>query len=175
LFVSPFTSVQPWPHVGLIGIHVQEHEDTVATPRESVELSSTPVSSASVDEVRATTYDPFAARRQGSYKLIQAVYLIFGVIEALLLIRFVLRALGANPQAGFAQFIYGITAVLVAPFVGLFGTPQSGGSALELSTLVALVVYPLLGWLIAKLLWLALGERRSGTTTSAESTHTRVP
>ena len=155
-----------------MGTHVQEHHEVVAAPGESVELTSTPIPSASVDQVRATTYDPFAARRQGSNKLIQAVYLIFGVIEALLLIRFVLRALGANPEAGFAQFIYGVTAVLVAPFVGLFGTPQAGGSALELSTLVALVVYPLLGWLIAKLLWLAIGERRAGTVVAADSTRT---
>jgi hypothetical protein len=51
-----------------------------------------------------------------SIKLMRAIYLIFGLIEALLLIRFVLKALGATAEAGFAQFIYGITGPLVVPW-----------------------------------------------------------
>ena len=37
--------------------------------------------------------------------------------------RFVLKALAANPSAGFAEFIYGITNILVAPFAGLSEAP----------------------------------------------------
>ena len=77
--------------------------------------------------------------------------MIFGLIEGLILIRFILKALGANPSAGFAQFIYGITAPLVAPFYGLFGNPSAQGSVLELHSIVALIVYALLAWLILKL------------------------
>src|SRR4051794_40174217 len=69
---------------------------------------------ATVDRVHAASYDPYAGRRRSSEKLIQAIYLVFGLIETLLVIRFVLRLLAANPQAGFAQFIYNITAPLVA-------------------------------------------------------------
>jgi len=46
---------------------------------------------------------------------------LVGLIETVLLIRFLLKALGANADAGFAQVVYGITGVLVAPFGGLFG------------------------------------------------------
>src|SRR5690349_9875346 len=85
------------------------------------EVVTTPAPVAAVDRTAATAYDPYSSRRQAGERLVQAIYLVFGVIEALIVIRIVLRALGANPQAGFAQFIYALTAPLVAPFAGLFG------------------------------------------------------
>jgi hypothetical protein len=96
------------------------------------------------------------------------------VIEALIAIRLVLRALGASPDGGFAQFIYGLTGPLIAPFVGLFGNPQAGGSVLELHSIIALVVYALLGWLLGKLVWLLVGESRSAVRTTASSVDTRT-
>ena len=109
-----------------------------------------------------TAYDPYAGRRANSARAVQAIYLVFGLIEGLLLIRFVLRALAANPDAGFAQAVYAITGVLVAPFTDLFGTPQiASGAALEVSTLIALLVYAAVGWLLARAAWLIFGESRS--------------
>ena len=75
----------------------------------------------------AVISDPYAQRRGVASKVSQAIYLIFGIVEALLAIRFVLKLLGANAEAGFASFIYRISDPLVAPFVGLFGTPQLNG------------------------------------------------
>jgi fucose permease len=125
--------------------------------------------------VQATTYDPYAGRRANSLRITQAIYLAFGVIEGLLLIRFFLRALGANPDAGFAQAIYAVTGVLVGPFVGLFGTPQiANGAALELSTLIALIVYAAIGWLLTRAGLLIFGESRSSSVASVTSNQTRV-
>ncbi len=118
-----------------------------------------------VDRTDRVSYDPYAPRRSASYRLVQLVYLVFSVIELLLAVRFVLKALGANPNAGFAEFIYGITAPLVAPFVGLFPSPASSGMVIEPGTIVALIVYPIVGWIIGKLLWLAFGEDRSAVAT----------
>jgi hypothetical protein len=104
----------------------------------------------------------------------QAIYLVFGLIEGLLLIRFVLRALAANADAGFARAVYAITDVLVAPFIGSFGTPQiSTGAALEVSTLVALIVYAAIGWLLARAAWLIFGESRSSSVASVTSKQSR--
>jgi hypothetical protein len=127
------------------------------------------------DRTQTTTYDPYAGRRAMSIKLTQAIYLIFGLIEALLLIRFVLKALAADAEAGFAQFIYGMTAPLVAPFLGLFGTPQAAsGATLEVHTLIALVIYALIAWLLARAAWLLFGEGRSATVARTDTTETRV-
>ena len=141
------------------------------THQEVIESSPT----VATDRTQATTYDPYASRRSMSIKLTQAIYLIFGLIEALLLIRFVLKALGANAEAGFAQFIYGMTGPLVAPFLGLFGTPQAAsGATLELHTLIALVIYALVAWLLARGAWLVFGEGRSANVARTDTVQTRV-
>jgi YGGT family len=141
------------------------------THQEVIESSPT----VATDRTQATTYDPYASRRSMSIKLTQAIYLIFGLIEALLLIRFALKALGANAEAGFAQFIYGMTGPLVAPFLGLFGTPQvASGATLELHTLIALVIYALVAWLLGKGAWLVFGEGRSASVARTETERTRV-
>jgi YGGT family len=134
-----------------------------------------PASSVARDRTEATTYDPYAGRRAMSIKLTRAIYLIFGLIEALLLIRFVLKALGASAEAGFAQLIYGITGPLVAPFLGLFGTPTAaGGAALELHTLIALLIYALLAWPLIRGAWLVFGESRSASVARTDTLQTRV-
>lgn len=144
---------------------------TVAAPRGAV---VTPPAAAQVDEVNATAYDPYAERRRSSYKLVQAIWLLFGIVEGLLAIRFVLRLLGANEAAGFARFIYGATGPFVAPFNNLFANPGGSGTVLELNTIVAIVVYMLLAWLIAKVVWLLAGENRSATRAVTTATRARV-
>jgi hypothetical protein len=136
--------------------------------------SVTPPAASAVDQVSATAYDPFAARRRNVAKLVQVVWLVFGLIETVLAIRFVLRLLAANPDAPFAAFMYTVSDVFLMPFMGLFATPRSGGAALDLNAIVGIVVYMLVAWLVAKIIWLMAGETRSATTTVANSTRTRV-
>ena len=141
------------------------------TRREVVE--ATP--NVSTDRTEATTYDPYAGRRALSVKITRAIYLIFGLIEALLAIRFVLKALGANAEAGFAQLVYGVTGPLIAPFRGLFGTPQTAsGAVLEVHTLIALVIYALVAWLVVRGAWLAFGEGRSASVARTDTVQTRA-
>src|SRR5262245_55657393 len=128
-----------------------------------------PAASVAVDQERVVQHDPYAARRATTAKLVQLVWLVFGIVEALIAIRFLLKLLGANPTADFARFIDGVTAPLVAPFVGLFATPQLGGSVFEPHALVALVVYWLVAWALARLVWLLAGETRSAVTTSSST------
>jgi len=127
------------------------------------------------EHVEAVATDPYAHRRGAAHKARQAIFLLFGIIEGLIAIRVVLRALGANPDAGFAAFVYGATAPFLAPFVGLFGTPQNNGSVLELHAIVAIVVYALLAWVLAKLAWLVLGETRSGVRTHTSRVDSDIP
>ena len=153
---------------------MQTHPEVVATPTSST-VAGVASTGATTDQTVSTAYDPYARRRADSNRLVQAVYLIFGVVEALLVIRFLLRALAANPDAGFAQAVYAITGVLVAPFTGLFGTPQiATGAALEVSTLIALIVYGAIGWLLARAAWLIFGETRSSRVASSTTKQTRI-
>jgi hypothetical protein len=83
----------------------------------------------------------------------QIVYLLSGIITGLLTIRIVLALLGANASNLFASFIYNITVPLVAPFFGLFNyRVQYGVVRFEFETLVAIIVYALLAWVIVRFL-----------------------
>jgi uncharacterized protein YggT (Ycf19 family) len=139
------------------------------TERHEKEVQREPLD---VDHTRVVDRDPYAGKRDMAYRLMQATYLIFGIIAGLVAIRFVLRALGASPNADFASFIYGITAPLVQPFVGLFGTTQLDGAVLELHSLIAIIVYALVGWLLGKLVSILIGETRTARvqTTTHEKT-----
>ena len=70
-------------------------------------------------------YDEGAVREHTAFTLIQGVYFIFGLVEALIAIRVALRLLGANPQNAFASFLYGVTAPLVQPFAGFSPPPPA--------------------------------------------------
>jgi uncharacterized protein YggT (Ycf19 family) len=85
------------------------------------------------------------------WRATQLVYLVFGVIDGLLLIRLVLKLLGANPHAGFASFVYGVSDFFLVPFKNLLPAIGNEHSLLEMSLVVAILVYALLGWAIARL------------------------
>jgi uncharacterized protein YggT (Ycf19 family) len=147
------------------------HVDTA--PRVS-NMHTTHVPHSEVDLIDAVAYDPYDGRRTAAYRLTQLVYWVFGLIEGLIAVRLILKALGANPSAGFAQFIYGITAPLVAPFVNLFSNPTYQNSVLEVSSIVALIAYSLLAWLLGRLVWILLGETRSVIRTHSTTMDSRL-
>ncbi len=77
---------------------------------------------------------------------------VFGLIEAVLVLRLVLELLDANPNAGFISWIYGLTDPLVAPFVGAFPALSLGAYGAEIATIIAMVGYAIIAWLIGLLL-----------------------
>src|SRR5207245_6372226 len=83
------------------------------------------------------------------WRAVQLVYLVFGVIEGLMLIRLVLKLLGANPHAGFSNWVYNVTDVFLGPFKNILPTIGNEQSLLEMSVVLAILVYALLGWAIA--------------------------
>jgi len=88
---------------------------------------------------------------------------VFGVIEVLIAIRFVLLLTGANAKAGFVALIYNLSAPFMAPFTAVFKTQRVSGSTFEWSALVALAVYALVAWGIVALIG-AISPRRSAQT-----------
>ena len=94
-----------------------------------------------------------AAQSQQASIAARIVWYIAGVVLVLLALRFVLVLLGANPANGFTNFIYTISHPFAAPFFGIFGySLKYGVSRVELSTLVAMAVYALVAYGIARLL-----------------------
>jgi hypothetical protein len=103
------------PHARQKGRLLQTHPAVVGTRASSV--TATAATGMATRHSVATTYDPYAGRHANSARAVQAIFLLFGLIEGLLLFRFVLRALAANPDGGIAQAVSAITGVLLAPFV----------------------------------------------------------
>lgn len=96
-------------------------------------------------QVARTEYTP------GVVVLQRVVWFIAGLISTIIALRFVFLLLGANRGAGFTDFIYSLSAPFVAPFVGIFGEPSYGQSVFEISSVLAIAIYLLIAWGLAKL------------------------
>lgn len=133
----------------------EEDQTRVVNPNE-------PIRSNQVETTRSTTQDaPIRSTRQvdtertnisnsrgRTLSITRVIYWLFGVLEALLAFRLILKLLGANASSSFVTFIYGVTKIFVAPFAGIFEPVETG---FEPGTLIAMLVYALVGWGIAKL------------------------
>lgn len=77
-------------------------------------------------------------------------YFILGILEIMLLFRFMFKLSGANPNSGFVSFIYGMTQMLTLPFRGIFPVATTEGAValglFEPQTIVAMIVYSVLAW-----------------------------
>jgi len=78
------------------------------------------------------------------------IYLVFAVIDGLILIRIILKLLAANTAVPFTGFVYGVSDWLLAPFHGLLPVIVSGRSVFEMSALIGLLVYSLLGYVLSR-------------------------
>ena len=90
--------------------------------------------------------DPAPAYRRSSpigAILERIVYLVFGVVEAFIAARFLLKLLGANPAAGFVQFVYTVSDFFMIPFNAIFPAQRVSGATFEWSALVAILIYAL--------------------------------
>ena len=149
-------------------------DGTVYSGPPAVDVNPNGSASTTAHQTETYTSDPHAARREGTRRIQGGIYLVFGILGGLLTIRFFLALLGANPAAGFTQFIYGITKPFLAPFVGLFGTARFEGSVFEVNPLVAILVYALIAWVLVKAVGLVIGDSRSGVRTTSSQIDTRV-
>lgn len=96
----------------------------------------------------------------GSVMAARIVWYITGVIIALLALRLILQLLGANEGNAFVDLVYGLSGIFAAPFFGMFSyEPSYGVSYFEVSTFVAILIYALIGWGLARLF--TLGDRRT--------------
>lgn len=98
----------------------------------------------------------------GSQTIENIIYFIFGLLEILLAFRFIFKLTGASTSSVFVSFIYDLTRIFILPFEGIFrrGSAQvlEGTSVFEPATLVAILVYAVLAWIVVKLIRIISGE-----------------
>lgn len=97
----------------------------------------------------------YVSRVSPGRRALEIIYLVFGIVDGLLFVRLLLKMLGTNPDAPFSSFIYGLTDFLLGPFRGMLPATVSGRTIFEASVLIAILVYALLAWVLAKIVEIA--------------------
>lgn len=83
------------------------------------------------------------------------IEIVFSLVIFALFVRFLFRLLGANTESDIVKFVYNSTNALLAPFRNIFPTQViEPGYLIEFSTLIAIVFYLLLAWMIVSFIGL---------------------
>jgi len=81
-----------------------------------------------------------------NFRAAAVVGFIVGVVDVFIAARFLGKLFGASAESAFVNFIYQVSAPMVAPFTGIFGDTGSKTNTFETASLVAIVVYAVVGW-----------------------------
>jgi len=119
------------------------------------------------------TRDNAAEDRMRLFQVNRIVWSVLGLLEVLLGLRFLLKLIAANPDSGFGAFIYGVTSIFIAPFASLVPTWNAGAIILEVTTLVAMLVYALFFWGVVYAVRIAMD--RPNARTVSRSTREITP
>ena len=116
-------------------------------------------------EVRTTHEDTAKKGRNTTFKLTQLIWLLLGILESALALRFLFKLIGVNPANAIASILYGFTDLFVAPFASLTGAPAAEGMVFEFTTLIAMLVYALIFYVLERIVYVIF-YRQSGAKVS---------
>lgn len=123
---------------------------TVTQPSPPAGLAST----------RTVVRDEVGGGRNKVAQINQIVWFAVGFLEVVLALRLTLKVLGAGQTADFTQMVFGFSAPFVMPFLGIFPNAGTDVFQFEPASVVAMVVYLLIGVGLVKLVRILYGETR---------------
>lgn len=96
---------------------------------------------------------------------------IFGLIELIIGLRIIFKMFGANPSTPFVSWLYEVSRTLLYPFQGIFPSPVlRGGFVLDMSAVVALLIYALIAYFISELIrFISYNSSRYSTSRDEEN------
>jgi hypothetical protein len=107
------------------------------------------------------------------------IWLLLGLLEASIALRVVFKLIAVNAANPFAKLLYGVTNLFVAPFKSLVGNPTSSNNVLEITSIIAMLVYLLIAWGIERIVYVLFYRPRGPVsirqTTVAEHTPLQAP
>ncbi len=98
-------------------------------------------------------YNARTAAMNFAYRLASVVWLAFGLLIGLIALRVFLKLIAANPASPFAGVVYALTDLFLWPVAGLTISPAIGGMVLEIPSIIAMMVYLLVAWVIVRIIW----------------------
>ena len=87
--------------------------------------------------------------------------MIFFVLEVAIAFRVALKLIAANPASPFANFIYRMTELFLAPFAGLTVSPTVEGAVLEIPALIGMAAFAVLYLLILRFMWVIFDSAKA--------------
>jgi hypothetical protein len=130
-------------------------------------------------QVQTTQHEQGREGRITTFKVTQLIWLVLVILEVVIGLRFIFKLIGVNGANAFASFIYNLSGFFVAPFASLTGAPAAAGMVFEFSTLIAMIVYALIGWGLERLVYVIFyrprGAVSASQTTTTEHTGTNPP
>jgi hypothetical protein len=142
-------------------------------------------------DVRTTQSEEGRGQRYATFKATQLIWLLLTLLEIVLAMRVVFKLIGVNAANPFAALLYGFTHFFVAPFASLTGAPSAEGMVLEISTIIAMIVYLLIAWALERIVYVFFYRPRGAVsvrqttvldhtpvqsqTTTTDSTTTQAP
>src|SRR5579864_905813 len=109
----------------------------------------------------ASSPAPASIVEEGRYNFRAAaiVGFVVGVVDIFIAARFLGKLLGASAHSAFVNFIYQVSAPMVAPFTGIFGNTGTNTNTFETASLVAIAVYAVIGWGLVVLIRIVTAPR----------------
>ena len=89
------------------------------------------------------------------------IWYAVSVLNFTLGLRVLFKMLGANPNNPLAQMLYQFTEPFLWLFKGLFQNPSANGRVLEITTIVAILIYTLAAWALIQLMWVLFASPRA--------------
>jgi YggT family protein len=123
-----------------------------------------------VTEVTSSEREAGRSQRTFTFKATEFIWLLFGILEALIAIRIGLKLIGANPGSPIVDLIYAFTNLFLFPFTGMVSSPTAGNMQLELSSLFAMLIYGLIAWALERTVWLIFYRPRGPVMGVTETT-----
>ena len=116
-------------------------------------------------DVRTTRHEQGQEQRVTTFKVTQIIWLLLGILESGLALRILFKLIAVNPSNPFASFLYKVTEPFVAPFASLLGTPSSGNMVLEISSIIAMLIYLLIAWVLERIVYVLFYRPRGLVST----------
>jgi hypothetical protein len=126
-------------------------------------------------DVRTTEHEAGQGQRVATFKLTQLVWLMVGLLEGVIALRVIFKLIGVNAANPFAALIYGVSNPFVAPFASLTGAPEAGGMVLEITSIIAMLVYALIGWGIARIITVLFYRPRGPVSVRQTTVSEKIP
>jgi len=101
-----------------------------------------------------------------NFRAAAVVWFVVGVVEIFIAARFLGKLFGASAQSAFVNFIYQVSGPMAAPFTGIFGDTGTRTNTFETASLVALVVYAVIGWGLVVLIRIVTAPKGSKPASS---------